>query len=361
MKRVLLVVSEFPPVTGGVAAHAFQLAEGLSRNGHTLQVVTFQQEVKQGSFYDVVCTGYKGLFRYFKRFFTCFRQVRSFKPDVIIVSNKFPVWVGFCLKLFFPGKQFIAVLHGNELLQQNYFTKRLTEISLHKLDKLVAVSSYTGSLLKPGLRERCHIILNALDAQWLNEKTPVKTFSGNLHLLTVGTVRPRKGHANIIRALPLLAKRYPQVNYTICGAPEFPDYAGELKTLANALGVEQRIRFVQIPYGNFTSLRELYQGCDIYLLLSETQPDGDTEGFGISILEANACGTPAIGAIQCGTAEAVQEGITGKLVNPRNTPELLQAVDGIVAHYESYSLGAQNRAAQFTAEKMARSFESLFQ
>ncbi len=134
-----------------------------------------------------------------------------------------------------------------------------------------------------------------------------------------------------------------------------------MKALANSLGVAQRIRFVQIPYGDFNSLRELYKECDIYLLLSETQPDGDTEGFGISILEANSCGTPAIGATQCGTAEAVQEGKSGKLVNPRNATELLHAVDEIVEQYKSCSLGAQTRAPQFTSEKMARSFESLFQ
>lgn len=354
------MVSEFPPVTGGVAANAFQLAEGLNCFGHTLQVVTFQQESEQGSFYQVVCAGHKGLFRYVKRFFTCFRQVRSFKPDVIIVSNKFPVWVGYCLKLFFPGKQFIAVLHGNELLQQNYFTKQITEASLKKMDELVAVSTYTSSLLKPGLRERCHIILNALDAQWLKGKHEVKTFSGNLNLLTVGTVRPRKGHANIIRALPVLAKQFPGVNYTICGVQEFPEYASELKALAASLQVAKRIRFVQIPYGDFAALHTLYKECDIYLLLSETQPDGDTEGFGISILEANSCGTPAVGATQCGTAEAVDEGMSGKLIHPRNASELLHAVEEIVAHYKSYSLGAQTRAAQFTSEKMARSFESLF-
>ncbi|MBX7206405.1 MAG: glycosyltransferase family 4 protein [Bacteroidia bacterium] len=360
MKKVLLVVNEFPPVTGGVAAHAFQLAEGLSNIGHTLRVVTFQQKVRQGSFYQVVCTGHKGLFRYLNRFFTCFRAVLSFKPDVIIASNKFPVWVGYCLKLFFPGKQFIAVLHGNELLQQNYFAKRFTEISLNKFDKLVAVSSYTASLLKPHQRERCDIILNALDVKWLKGENRVKTFSGKLNLLTVGTVRPRKGHANIIRALPVLAKGYPEVNYTICGAFEFPVYVSELKTLADSLGVAQRIRFVQIPYSDFSSLHTLYKECDIYLLLSETQPNGDTEGFGISILEANSCGTPAIGAKQGGTAEAVKDSKSGRLITPQNTSELLHAVEEIVKHYESYSLDAQARAAQFTKEKMARSFEDLF-
>jgi phosphatidylinositol alpha-1,6-mannosyltransferase len=360
MKRILLVVSEFPPVTGGVAAHAFQLAEGLSNIGHTLRVVTFQQEARHGSLYQVVATGHKGLFRYFFRLVTCVRVTMSFKPDVIIVSNKFPVWVGYFLKLVFCRKQFIAVLHGNELLQKKYFIKHFTEVSLRNFDELAVVSSYTCSLLTPDLREHCRIIYNALDAQWLQEVSSIKTFSGNLNLLTVGTVRPRKGHINIIRALPVLAKRYPGVNYTICGALEFPDYASELKTLVDSLDVAHRIRFVQIPYGDFASLRALYYECDIYLLLSEPQPDGDTEGFGISILEANACGTPAIGATQCGTAEAVNEGKSGKLINPTNTSELLHAVDDIIQHYKSYSLGARTRAAQFTNEKMTRGFEAMF-
>ena len=64
-------------------------------------------------------------------------------------------------------------------------------------------------------------------------------------------------------------------------------------------------------------LNSLYNLCDVYVMLSrELVARGDTEGFGITFLEANACGKPVIGGDSGGVSDAILDGVTGFLVDP---------------------------------------------
>lgn len=362
MKRVLLIVSEFPPVTGGIAVHAQQLANNLVILGHQVKVVTFQQQALSGQSYEVVPAhpASFSLLTFIHRFRVCFKQSRGFDPDVVLLSNKFPLWVGWLLSFFYKRPQYIVILHGNELLQPNRFLNWVTRKALNRMLKLVAVSSYTRLLLDAEQQKKCVVIHNGVGEQWFGKLTAAKTFSGKLKLLTVGTVRKRKGHQHVIRALPAVLKKYPQMHYIICGRQLYPAYVRELEELAIAHGVADKITFLYIPFEDNSSLKNLYRESDICMLLSETQPDGDTEGYGISIQEANAMGTPAIGALGCGIEDAITPKENGELVHPGNEQELLLAIDRIVLAYPDYSVKSFNRAQRNTSFAMAEKYETLF-
>mgnify|MGYP003346336418 CR=1 FL=1 len=62
------------------------------------------------------------------------------------------------------------------------------------------------------------------------------------------------------------------------------------------------------------------------MMLSERQPDGDIEGFGIAILEANYYGLPAIGASDCGIEDAIDEGNTGHKVPYHDAEKITTAL-----------------------------------
>ena len=83
-----------------------------------------------------------------------------------------------------------------------------------------------------------------------------------------------------------------------------------------------------------------------------TALSGDIEGFGISFIEANACGKPVIGGRSGGATEAIQEGITGLLVDPTSVKELADAVEHLSKDRElAERLGRQGR------ERVERSFD----
>jgi len=86
-------------------------------------------------------------------------------------------------------------------------------------------------------------------------------------------------------------------------------------------------------------LARAYKTSDIFMMLSENQSDGDVEGFGISILEANLYGKPAIGSMGCGIEDAIKPGINGELVDGSNDSEISEAITNILNRKEQYSCG----------------------
>jgi phosphatidylinositol alpha-1,6-mannosyltransferase len=78
-----------------------------------------------------------------------------------------------------------------------------------------------------------------------------------------------------------------------------------------------------------------YSSADVFMLLSENQPNGDVEGFGIVALEANYFGTPVVGAKDCGVEDAVSHGNSGCLVDGDDAEEITDAVAFLMGHRET--------------------------
>lgn len=132
-------------------------------------------------------------------------------------------------------------------------------------------------------------------------------------LLTVGRLQKRKGHDTLIRALPAIRERHPDVLYAVLGDGE--DRAG-LEALADREGVRSNVQFLG-EVGDDTLLRA-YQQCDLFVLANR-QVGRDIEGFGMVLLEAQACGKPVIAGASGGTAETMRVPETGRVV-PCDTP-----------------------------------------
>lgn len=130
-------------------------------------------------------------------------------------------------------------------------------------------------------------------------------------LLSVGGLIPRKGHDLILRALVDL----PEVTLLIAGGG--PD-RGALERLAVALGVADRVRFLGVvPH---QQLAEIYSAADALVLAS------DREGWANVLLEAMACGTPAIATPVWGNVEVVSSPTAGVLAAGRTPAAIVEAV-----------------------------------
>jgi phosphatidyl-myo-inositol dimannoside synthase len=126
-------------------------------------------------------------------------------------------------------------------------------------------------------------------------------------LLTVGRIDSReqyKGHDRVISAMPGLIAAGHDVIYLIVGSG---DDRPRLESITAAAGVSDRVRFL----GELQTdqLVEAYQAADLFVMPSSG------EGFGISFLEAMACGTPALGLNVGGTRDALAEGELGAAVS----------------------------------------------
>jgi len=352
MTKTLILTSEFPPQPGGIGNHAYNLAKGLQANGFEVKLVCDTRSIsgesekvfdKNLSFEVVRIPRKKIIFRsYLNRIKTAFSFASN--CELIICSGKFSLWLGAFLSFFFK-KKYIAIIHGSEVRLPNKILKKLTELSLKRFDKVIAVSNYTKSLVSHLALKNIAVVPNGFEmeapANFQNKSEPVPV------LITVGNLTQRKGQQNIINAIPLLLKKYPDLKYHMVGIPTEKE---KLEKLALDLEVEKAVLF----FGKVSEEEkiELLQQADVFVMLSETTQTGDVEGFGIAILEANTLGIPAIGALGCGIEDAINDGISGKLINNKDSKQLAEALEEILNNYTAYSQNAKNWSQDFTWGKV---------
>jgi glycosyltransferase involved in cell wall biosynthesis len=169
--------------------------------------------------------------------------------------------------------------------------------------------------------------------------------------VTVGSVTYRKGQINVIKALPVLIESFPDIHYHIIGLEAEKQ---QLLVLARELGVESRITF----HGALSNdeLKLYLQVADIFVMLSNHDPSGDFEGFGIAVLEANHMGLPAIGSEDSGLRDAIHAGYSGRLINPKNPRELQLAIQDILANHTQYKIQAREHATHFVWERVIQKY-----
>ena len=114
--------------------------------------------------------------------------------------------------------------------------------------------------------------------------------------------------------LPAIRERVPDVLYAIAGEGWERSY---LEQLVTELGVQCHVQFRGVPSDE--ELLHCYQQCDVFALPNR-RVGWDIEGFGIVLLEAQACGKPVIAGTSGGTAETMRVPDTGMLI-PCASPE----------------------------------------
>jgi phosphatidylinositol alpha-1,6-mannosyltransferase len=287
-----------------------------------------------------------------KRVLQAFRLVKNTKPSAVYVTGRFPLWVGALLKMRFP-KLFVAgFAHGTEVSKAGGIRGKLTHLAAKKLNHMYAVSAFTAAFLREDGVTNLSILPNGLDASFL-ESSQIKQedygWQGVPRLLTVGNVTPRKGQHRIVAALPALRSAFPTLHYHMVGLPSAQP---NVQALAEQLDVANALTF----HGRLPSKADLmraYASADVFIMLSENQLNGDVEGFGIAILEANAFGIPAIGAKGCGIEDAISED-SGILVDGNNPQKITEALTKIMANYAHYSRGARAWAEKHNWEEIVK-------
>lgn len=366
-KRALVLSSEFPPLPGGIGNHTYNLAYQLVENGYTITVCTDQRSSVLADDLEFDCKQSFTVHRiqrysfliwtYVQRIWMSLQLIISNTPDVIIASGKFSLWQGAFLKLFFSKKQFVAVIHGSELFAGGRISQWMTQWSLNQFDTIIAVSEFTKNLaLSINSKWDISVINNGFSVPKIVDKESETQLKGYPKLVTVGNVTYRKGQQNLIAALPKIKEQFPEVHYHIVGLPT-EKIAFEKR--AQELGVLDSVSFHgALPYDQLFSTLAC---CDVFVMLSERLHNGDVEGFGIAVLEANALGLPAIGSSDSGIADAIQDNYSGKLVLPDDIEAIHNALGAIMSEYKYYSSNAKTWSKRFEWPVVIESYLKLME
>ena len=251
-------------------------------------------------------------------------------------------WIGiFCQH--FLGCRMISYIHGEEITTETEyrFYGRARRRYLKQADAVVAVSQFTVNALTRLMginREKIQLIHNGVNTERFVPGAPDPSLldryglHGKRVILTVGRIVPRKGVDVVIRAMPKVLETVPDARYLIVGEG---DYRPILERLVSDLGLGESVIFA----GRVTEdeLAAHYQLCDLFAMPNREMPDGDTEGFGLVFLEANACGKPVIGGRAGGAVEAVLDGENGLLVDGWSVTEVTDALLRLLGDSDLYA------------------------
>jgi phosphatidylinositol alpha-1,6-mannosyltransferase len=236
------------------------------------------------------------------------------------------------------GVPYGVIAYGTELLlldakiHRSAFKRWSARQLLGNAAVVVAISEWTATLARSVLeRLGCHALARGVQVVPLGttpehfrpgvDPRDVRArygLEGGRWLLTVARLEWHKGIDTVIKALPAVRAAHPGTRYAVAGVG---DRGPQLEQLARELGLGDAVRFLGAVAD--ADLPALYNAADLYVGASRRH-DLLAEGFGISLVEASACGLAVVGGRSGGVPDAVREGETGILVDP-DDPEAVAA------------------------------------
>ncbi len=377
--KVLLVASTFPPVIGGSATVYERLCH---ESAGAVQVLTAShsyrdgQEIPGWAEFDrratypvhrtrllrpVLSDAPQGLISKVQRYLVgdrrIYAQAFSAFQRILPVVRPGCLCLGELYSLRWLGRQasrglglpIVQYVHGEEITMGGGSRHYMWGLNsyLSECAAVVCVSSFTRSLLiERGVDpQRLHLIPNGVDAGRFcpgprDERLLAKhRLQGRRVLLTVGRLEPKKGQDTLIQALPGILARCPGAALLVVGDGSYGD---SLRRLAADLRVEDSVVFAgKVDDG---VLPDYYRIADLFAMPNRVAENGDTEGFGLVFLEAGGCGLPVVGGHAGGVVDAVENGVTGLLVDGKSVSAVAEACCRILDNPDLASrMGAAGR------------------
>ncbi|OFX01700.1 MAG: hypothetical protein A3E78_05070 [Alphaproteobacteria bacterium RIFCSPHIGHO2_12_FULL_63_12] len=222
------------------------------------------------------------------------------------------------------GKPVVLTARGSDVTLFTKYPRQRAMIldAIYKADGVIAVAA----ALKEGLveigapAEKITVLGNGVDLSGFRplDRDEIRA---RMHLqgdviASVGSLIPRKGHDVVVGAVASM----PQATLLIVGEGE---ERARLQSLAQKLGVAERVRFLgQMAHGDLT---EIYNAADA-LALASTH-----EGWPNVLLEAIACGTPAVASDAGGNREVIAAPAAGRIAPARTAEAFAAALKDVLA------------------------------
>jgi len=365
--RSLFVTNDFPPRVGGAQTYYWNMIQTLDPRD---VVVVAPAHEGAAAFdathpYTVVRTPFTTVWPLPSAERLCERLLDEHRLGLLQLGHPLPAGVlGPWLRRT-AHVPYVVFLGGAEITVPGALpgVSRLLEWVLAESTMLFTVSAYTAAqaVRLSGGVARAEVLRPALEIERYPLTTPAEAAAARAALglddaplvVCVGRLVPRKGQDMLIEALAGLD--HGDVRLALVGGGRL---AGELRERAAAAGLGHR---VHLP-GEVSDaeLRLWLQAADVFAGPSRTRWRGlEVEGYGIVFPEAALTGLPVIAGRSGGSSEAVEDGVTGHVVDAHTPNELRDAIARLVAmpSAERRAMGARGRDLALTMHSPAGAAE----
>jgi N-acetyl-alpha-D-glucosaminyl L-malate synthase BshA len=363
------------PTYGGSGVVATELGIALAARGHEVHFITYQQPFRLPVFLPRVYlhevdVGRYPLFQYPP--YDLALAVRMHEVvineglDLLHVHYAIPhatsAWIAKEM-LKDEGRDItvITTLHGTDItiVGQDHSFHAITKFSIEKSDRITAVSEFLKDETVRAFGcagcevEVIHNFVDPLvyDRARYEPALHHQLGGGKKILMHISNFRPVKRVSDVVRIFERVHREVPSVLVMVGDGPD--RLAAEEE--ARALGIEHEVRFL----GRIDAVAPLLAAADLFVLPS------DRESFGLSALEALACGVPSLAYNAGGIREVVKDGETGALCAVGDLDAMAAFALEILTDGKRWramsAAAAADARARFSLDDIVAKYEALYQ
>ena len=363
------------PTYGGSGAVATELGIALARRGHEIHFITYKQPFRLPAllpriYFHEVDVGRYPLFEYppydLALAVRMHEVVRDHGLDLLHCHYAIPhatsAWIAKeMLRPSRPDIRVVTTLHGTDItiVGQDPSFAPITKFSIEKSDGLTSVSRYlqTETLTTFGCTAcRIEVIHNFIDPDVYDRTKQTSILSeqvdaGTRVLMHISNFRPVKRIKDVIQIFARVLKQIPSILVMVGDGPDRSEAEAEVREL----GLNEKVFFL----GKIDAVAPLLAGADLFLLPSSS------ESFGLSALEALACGVPVVGSNAGGLPEVVRQNETGVLCEVGDVDGMSAAAVAILGDRDKWqamsTLAAADARVRFSLDEIVGEYEAFYE
>jgi N-acetyl-alpha-D-glucosaminyl L-malate synthase BshA len=362
------------PTYGGSGAVATELGIALAARGHEVHFISYEHPFRLPHFlprvyFHEVSIGNYPLFEYppydLALAVRMHDVVLSQGLDLLHVHYAIPhatsAWIAKeMLKESGRPLPVVTTLHGTDItiVGQDHSYQAITRFSIERSDRITAVSQWLKDETIKAFgcsNQRIDVIPNFVDPTIYDREHHGAALHDDLGggrkvLMHISNFRPVKRVCDVVRVFAKVREEVPSVLVMVGDGPE----RGAAEEEARKLGVAHDVRFL----GKIDQVAPLLAAADLYVFPSES------ESFGLSALEALACGVPVVAARVGGVPEVVRDGVTGALLPLGDVDGMARASVAFLQPERWAVASAAAKAdarARFATDDVVARYETLYE
>ena len=360
------------PTYGGSGVLATELGLALANRNHIVHFITYGRPARLPSFHENIFFHEVKAYDYPLFEFAPYESALASQMvhvaiheqlDILHVHYAIPhASVAYLSRQILKSKgvhiPFVTTLHGTDitLVGSDPSFAPVVEFSINESDGVTAVSKYLKELTESTfqIQKSIEVIYNFVDFDRFNkiDKNHFKKAIaplGEKILMHVSNFRKVKRIDDAVRAFKFVAEQVPSKLILVGDGPE----RLAIENLVNELELDNQVVFL----GKQDAIEEILAVSDLFILPSET------ESFGLSALEAMACGVPVISSNAGGLCEVNIDGRTGFTVNVGDIQALATSSSKLLLDedlYQKFAQAAFLQAQNFHLDKIVQEYEALY-